>query len=545
MSKTSLATPSTNSGLSNEPGQGRTRKGSAFWLCFLALLVAAFLSALDLSAIPTALPTIINELHGGDKFVWVGSAYGLSSAAVLILAGRLADIWGRKPVMLASIALFCLGSILAGSARNMDMLIAARVIQGMGGGPIVAVSQIITSDLVSLAERGVYQGIIVLVWALAAGIGPVVGGALAEVSCQWRWLFYLNIPLTVLAFVLVTIFLRVRTPEGSARSKLMRVDWLGNALVAVGATLALLGLTWGGIQYPWSSVHVLVPLILGFVFITVFFVYEVYVPGEPTMPLDILANRTSFSGYLSTFVHGIISISAIYYLPVYFQACLGTSALQSSVNFLPVALVIAPFAVVAGLVVKAMNRYRPLNIAGWIISIVGFGLMSLLKADSPPARWIPFQLVMSVGTGIIYTSTVFPILAPLPVSRNAAALAFFVFCRTFSQTWGITIAGTILQNQLKARLPHAFASRFSSGVEIAYASIPLIHDLPEPLRTEVRAAFATSMSVIWKTMAGLCGVGIVTLFFMKEVPMVKHTDETYGLQEKAAVVAPTKSLQNV
>ncbi|OJT04410.1 hypothetical protein TRAPUB_4866 [Trametes pubescens] len=508
------------------------RKGSAFWLSFLAILVSMFLSALDLSAIPTALPTITDDLNGSDNFIWVGSAYGLASAAVLLLAGRLADIFGRKPVMLSSIALFTLGSVLAGISQSMSMLIAARgkLVQGMGGGSIITMAEIIMADLVPLAERGVYQGFIVLVWALAAGVGPVIGAVLAQ-KASWRWLFYLNLPLTGIAFALVSFFLHVRSPPGSIWQKLARVDWLGNFLMAAGSTLALLGLTWGGVSYPWDSAHVAVPLVVGLFLLGLFFVYEVCIPMEPTFPLQVIANRTSASAYLATFIHGITSMSAIYYLPVYFQACLGASPLRSSVQTLPMALVIAPFALVCGIIVKVINKYRAVNVVGWIISIIGFGLLSLLRADSPPPQWVGFQFLMSAGTGIVYASTIFAILAPLPVSRNAAALAFYTFSRTFAQTWGIAISGTILQNQLKDRLPAAFTSQFPAGVDISYQAIPLIANLEEPLRSEVRAAFASSMAVIWKVMVGLCGVGILTLFLLKEVPMVKHTDETYGLKE--------------
>ncbi|KAI0637536.1 iron permease [Trametes polyzona] len=511
----------------HEPKAG-SNKGSAFWLSFTAILVAMFLSALDLSAVPTALPTITEDLNGGDKFVWIGSAYGLSSAAVLLLSGRFADIFGRKPVMLSSITLFTIGSILAGVSKSMDMLIAARVIQGIGGGSIINMAEIITSDLVPLAERGIYQGMIVLVWALAAGVGPVIGASLAQ-KASWRWIFYLNLPLTGIAFVLVMVFLRVRSPAGSVWEKLARVDWIGNILMAAGTTLALLGLTWGGIHYPWDSAHVLVPLVLGLFLMGLFFVYEITIPAEPTLPLEVIANRTSASAYFATFIHGITSISAIYYLPVYFQACLGASPLRSSVQTLPTALVIAPFALLCGLTVKMTNKYRPVNVVGWVISIVGFGLLCLLRADSSTAQWVGFQFLMSVGTGIIYASTIFAILAPLPISRNASALAFYTFCRTFAQTWGITISGTILQNQLNNRLPPAFAAQFPAGVEISYAAIPIIGRLEPALRDEVRVAFADSMTVIWQVMVGLCGLGILSLLLLKEMPMLKHTDETYGL----------------
>ncbi|KAJ7758938.1 iron permease, partial [Mycena maculata] len=504
-------------------------KGRSFWLTFTAVIVSIFLSALDLTGVATALPTITADLEGGNLFVWVGSAYALSSTAILPLSGRLADIFGRRPLMLASIFFFALGSALAGAAQNMHMMIAARTIQGIGGGGIINLCEIIVSDLVPLSERGIYQGILGLTWSFASGIGPPIGGALA--STNWRWLFYLNLPLSGIAFLLVSLFLRVKTPSGSMGEKLARVDWLGNGIGISGTTLAILGLTWAGVAYPWGSAPVLAPLIIGIVLIVVFLTYELRMPvaREPTVPSDILANRNSLSGYLSTFFHGITSISIIYYLPVYFQACFDATPIRSGVDMLGTALVVAPFALIAGILVQTLNRYIPSNVAGWVLTIIGFGLLSMLTADATLGQWVGFQFVAAAGTGMIFAATVFPILAPLDVARTAAALGFFAFCRAFAQTWGLTIASTILQNELAKRLPVAFTSQFSSGFEIAYAAIPTIRGLEEPLKSEVRAAFAESMAVVWRAMIGVSCAGLLTCVLLTEVPMVQHTDETYGL----------------
>ncbi|EJF60042.1 MFS general substrate transporter [Dichomitus squalens LYAD-421 SS1] len=507
----------------------KPRKGSAFWLAFASMLVALFLSALDMSAIPTALPTIVDDLEGGDKFIWVGSAYGLASTSEV----RFADVFGRKHLLLASITLFALGSALAGAAQDMNLLIVARVVQGLGGGAIFLLTEIITSDLVPLAERGTYQGYLILAYSMASGIGPVVGGVLSD-KASWRWIFYLNLPVTGVAAFLTAVFLHLHSPEGSIWAKLVRMDWFGNALMVAGSTLTLIGLTWGGIRYSWSSAHVLIPLVLGIALMAIFFAYERAVVVEPSLPLDVLNNRTVLAANFATFVHGIVALAAIYYIPVYFQACKGASPMRSSVDTLPIALVISPFAILCGVTTKITQTYRPINLLGWVLSIIGFGLLTLLRPTTPMGQLVGFQFLMAAGVGIVWAAVIYPVLAPLPVTRIAAALGFFSFCRSFAQTWGITIAGVILQNQLKSRLPKSFVARYPEGVEIAYATIPMIPSLEEPLKTEVQDAFAASFSVIWKVMIGFCATGLLSVFLLKEIPMLRHTDGTYALKERSA-----------
>ncbi|KAJ7040778.1 MFS general substrate transporter [Mycena alexandri] len=545
---------------------GSRGKSRAFYLSFVAIMVTTFLSALDLTAVGTALPTIANALHDtkGD-YTWVGSAYALSSTAFIPLSGSLADAFGRRPIMLICIAFFAVGSALAGASQNMSMMIAARAIQGIGGGGIINLTEILTADLVPLSERGLYQGLIGLVWSFASAIGPPIGGALASGGdTAWRWLFYLNLPLTAIAFVLVWFFLSVRHPEGSVQSKLAQVDWVGNLIIILGSGLAIIGMTWGGIRYSWASVEVLAPLIIGFSLMFLFAVYEAKIPSRPTIPLDVIGNRTSLSGHvlilLTTAAHGITSISVIYYLPVFFQACFGASPIRSAVDLLPTALLIAPFALVAGTVVTLSKNYRVVNWMGWVAFLIGFGLFSTLREDSSAGKWVGYQIVTSIGAGMLVSAfpfptaallsftpslppQVFPLLAPLPNNRAASALALFSLTRSFFQAWGITISSTILQQSRlisiyrnrtcwRKKLPADFVAQFPPGFEIAYAAIPAIKQLEEPLRKQVQAAFAESMAVIWQVMIGISGLGLLVSFLMAEVPMDTTVDESYALKEK-------------
>ncbi|KAI0327034.1 iron permease [Cubamyces sp. BRFM 1775] len=510
-----------------------SKRGVAFWMVFVSSVMVDMLSALDLTAVSTALPTIVDHLHGTD-FIWAGSAYTVASTAVVPLIGNLVDAFGRKPILIAFVLVFALGSALSGAAQNMSMLIAGRTIQGLGGGGCIATTEIIYADMVPLPERGKFQGIIASAWAIAwqVAVGPPIGGALAG-SGAWRWLFFLNLPLCGLSVVVTTIFLNVHTPKASFREKIMQMDWTG-IIVMVGSTISiLLALTWGGLQFPWASGHVLAPLIIGAIGISMFFILEIFWLKGPTVPRFFFTNRTTFSGYLGTIFHGIGFMAVVYYLPVYFQASKGASAIGSGVDLLPLAFTIPAFAIATGLSAEIFRRYRPQNYMGWAIILAGFGILTILDKDSSRAAYIGAQIPLGVGLGIIWISTQFPILAPLPVSNSAHALAFFTFLRSFAQSWGTIVGGTILQNELARNLPEEFRMLFPGNVQIAYAAIPAISNLPDALRGEVRAVFARATRLIWQVMIGVAGAGLLSVLLMREEKLREDMDEQWGLRDGA------------
>ncbi|GJE91677.1 MFS general substrate transporter [Phanerochaete sordida] len=508
-----------------------TRKGVRFWLIFVAICVSLFLSALEYTAVSVALPTIVHDLEG-DDFVWVPSAYALASTALLPTTGGLAEIFGRRLSMLMSLGLFALGSALCGAAQNMNWLIAARAVQGAGGGGILAITSIIISDLVPLRERAIYNGFIGLVWAVACALGPVAGGGFTERG-QWRWLFYLNLPLSGFAAVLVVAFLRLKTPAGSLREKLGRMDWIGNALITSSSSACVIGLTWGGVKYPWSSIHVLAPLVIGIAGIAFFFVYEALWAKNPLIPFTLVSNRTSLSGYIQTFIGPIICIAAIYFSPVYFQACRNAGPVRSGVEMFGYGLVVGPMLIATGVSIARTKAYRAQLWAAWGFTMLAMGLCSTLRVDTPLARAIGVWVLLGVGSGIYFAATYFPVLAPLPVAENAHALAFFAFCRSFAGVWGVTIGTAVLQTQLTKKLPPAFVAQFPGGVSIAYSIIPAIPTLPEPLQSEVKAAFAESVAVIWQVMIGIAGIGFLASLFMKGLPLHTQVDQKWGLEDTA------------
>ncbi|GAA5882584.1 hypothetical protein JCM3774_002731 [Rhodotorula dairenensis] len=506
------------------------QQGLRFWLVVLALCCSSFLSALDLTAVSTALPQIASDFRSQD-YSWVGSAYSLTSTALIPWTGGLAQIFGRRPMMLLGLAVFALGSALVGASQNMAMVIAGRSVQGVGGGAILTMSAIVLTDLVPLAERGVFFGVLGAVWALASAIGPPIGGALASAGA-WRWLFYLNLPLTGMAMVLVFFCLDMKEPATTWREKLAQMDY-ANVIFVASSTAAILGLTWGGTTYAWSSFRVLVPLVVGFAGMVLFLAIEkTSFVKHPTVPFEILRHPTSLIGYVIAFLHGIVVMCIIYFFPIFLQACYGVSAVGSGIDSFTLSFTIAPFAVIGGISIVMSGHYQEQNLLGFGLAAIGFGLMTLLKWDSVTAAWAGYSVMVGVALGVLYPATEFPVVAPLTPAQQPQGVTFINFVRSFGQVFGISIGTTVLGNQLSKHLPADFAASLGKG-EGAIAAIPYIKDLDEPLRTAVRAAFADSLKVVWQTCIGLSGLGLVLSLFIKNMPLATSTDEeNWGLREK-------------
>ncbi|SCV67146.1 BQ2448_5792 [Microbotryum intermedium] len=517
-------------------------KGIRFWLIIVSLMLATFLAALDVTAISTALPTIAEALDSRE-FAWIANAYSVTSCAFIPLAGGLSAIFGRREILLAALAFFFVGSAMCGAAKNIDLMLAGRALQGVGAGSILTLTEIVLADLVPLSERGTYQGLFGAVWSLASATGPIIGGALAQ--AYWPSLFYINLPLSLFIAIVVMLCMKLKKPPGTRQEKLARIDFLGNFIFIVSITLLIIGLVWGDAPYPWSSGHVLAPLIIGIFGTIAWGVYEARYATHPTVPFSVMNNRTTIIGFFTTFVHGIsglaltllspiFSSQLFYYWPTYFQAVKGAGPIKSAVDFFSVAFVVAPFAMVAGASIGILQHYKTQNIIAWVLMTVGPGVLSLVTAGSPKKAWVPLPIPYSIGMGLLYAATVFPVLAPLSPVLAGPALGFLVFVRSFGNLLGVTVGSVILTNELKQKAPQEWLASIPGGVSGAYAAIPTIANLSEPLRSTVRVAFAHSIQRIWQIMIAFGGVGLIASLFIKSLALQTETDENFGIKEKKA-----------
>ncbi|KAJ7050784.1 major facilitator superfamily domain-containing protein [Mycena amicta] len=502
-----------------------------FWAIIASLSISQMLTAIEFTSVGTALPVIAQDLNGSN-YIWIGSAYTLASTALLPFCGGLAQIIGRRNVMLLAILFFMIGSALCGAATSMNFLIAGRTVQGLGAGGIVSLIQIIISDLVTLKDRGAFNGIISMSYGIGAGAGPVIGGALAQRG-QWRWLFYMNLPIGGLCGLLIAVFVRLKTPKAPLHEKLQRLDFIGNALIVASTTSIVIALTWAGTVFAWDSPKVLAPLVVGVAGLGAFLVYEAFVPRYPIIPLSLMATRTAFSGHIQNFLAALVLAAIGYWLPVYFQACKSAGPIASGVDVFGITFTVAPVSAITGVLINKTKRYRPQMWLGWALMIVGAALLGTITENSKRATAIGFQILIGAGIGLAYVGTYFPVLAPIPVTLNAQALAYFFFLRQFALIWGVTVGGTILQNRLTATLPADFLARFPGGTQIAFTIIPSIGTLDPVLRDQVRASFAKAFQLLWNVLAAFSGAGLLISLPMKGLPLHNQVDKAWGQQEAA------------
>ncbi|KAF2188483.1 MFS general substrate transporter [Zopfia rhizophila CBS 207.26] len=506
-----------------------------FWLVFLSLCLLSFASALDGSIITTALPTVARSLGpaASSNYVWIANSFTLTQTAIQPLTAQLCNIFGRRIPMLTAIALFAIGSGVAGGATNVGMVIAGRAVQGLGSGGIYMLVDLIVCDLVSLRDRGKYLGIVLSTAAVGAILGPVVGGGLAEAS--WRWVFYVNVPIAGLVLVIMWLFLNVTYKKSGWWQIVRRIDWIGNTLFIAAVTSMLLGLIFGGVVAPWSSYRVIVPLVLGIVGWIIFHVFEASsCCYEPSVPPKLFANRTSFIGFVLAFDGAMLLQWTIYFLPIYFQGVKSTSPLTSGVNTLPYNAFLIPAAMVAGGVMSKLGIYRPLYSIGFALIALGVCLFSTLNSSSPTALWVIFQMFTAIGQGFVATTILPAIQAALPESEIASATGMYAFLRSFGFIWGVTVPSLVFNALFNknAYLISDAAVRDSLTGANAYGSASGAYrtQLPAPVRAEVESVYQLSLKMVWRVAIAFALFGFVISFGSRQLELRKEVAEDFRLQ---------------
>ncbi|SIR23274.1 MDR family MFS transporter [Micromonospora avicenniae] len=480
-------------------------------LLMIGLMTGMLLAALDQTIVGTALPTIVGELGGISHYSWVVTAYLLASTASTPLYGKISDLYGRRPVFLFAIGAFLVGSLLAGLSQNMTQLILTRGVQGLGAGGLITLAFTIISDVLSPRERGRYQGLFGAVFGIASVAGPLVGGYFAETN--WRWIFYINVPLALVAIVVCYHVMRLIPFEHRERT----VDWLGAALLVAGVSAILLALSWGGNEYAWGS-GVIIGLIVAGAVLSALFVLQERRVAEPILPLHLFRLRTFALANTAVFVIGLVMFGSIIFIPLYLQIVKGASPTESGLLMLPMMVGIIGTSILTGRAMTRIGRYKWFPVVGSVVLVVGMLLFTQLHVAT--TLWLAFlyMVVIGVGLGLCMQSLILAVQNAVSVRDLGAGTSSATFFRSLGGSFGVAILGTVLSSGLAtglaSRLPGALAqlppdqraaAEAAGGTNISINDPATIMALPGPVRNAIQEAFVAALHPVFLT-AGLIAI---------------------------------------
>lgn len=449
----------------------RRLQGFALFSVLAALMLTLLLEALDQTVVGTALPRIIGALQGFDRYTWAVTAYTLASVTMVPIVGKLSDLFGRKWFLVSGAAIFLLGSVLAGASQSMNELIAFRALQGLGAGMGIALVFTVVGDIFPPAERARWQAIFGVVYGFSNLVGPTLGGWLTDHgpllgtlvtdATRWRWVFYINLPVGILALAALLIYLptniSLRTSQHSGWAAIRRIDFPGAILVSAATVCLLMGLTWGSNAiYDWNSAQVIGILVASGVMYVLFFVVERYAL-EPVLPLDLFRNQVFSIALLLSMLQLMVLVGLIIYLPLFLQGVLGVSATDSGAAITPLTLSSVIGAALAGIVVSIFKKYRIVSIVGAFVMTVGVFLLLRLSISINVLEMIVYMVIAGLGLGVFFSVLQLAAQNSIPRSRLGVGTAAVRFVSQIGAVLGVAVVGTVvnqtLASDIVSRLP--------------------------------------------------------------------------------------------
>ncbi|KAJ3020485.1 UNVERIFIED_CONTAM: hypothetical protein HDU68_010156 [Siphonaria sp. JEL0065] len=426
---------------------------SQFIAVYIGLLLAIMLAALDQTIVSTALRAIVTEFGKQELVPWIGSSFLLTAAPLGTLYGKFADIWGRKPVFIFAIVVFELGSLLCGAATSMEFLIVGRAIAGVGGGGIFALVLIILSDIVSIQDRGKYQGAIGAIFGLSSVIAPLLGGAFSD-HVSWRWCFYINLPLGAITLATVA-FLRFPAVEGTIREKIARIDGYGACLLFASIICLVTPLQLGGSIWEWASAQVIIMFILSIIFGAAFVYVELYIAKEPIIPPQIFINSSVPALLGVGLCLGAGFLSCAYYISLFFQVVFEESATAAGLELIPLVFGLVITSISSGVLTSKFGRYQPFFFVGPVVMIFGTVLVSGFDGNSSLVERVFFLIIFGLGVGCLMQMRVIAMQASVPHEMIAIATALIQTCNTLGGAIGVAITGSIFNNLIVSNTANA------------------------------------------------------------------------------------------
>ncbi|HEX4431970.1 MAG TPA: MDR family MFS transporter [Frankiaceae bacterium] len=502
------------------------------------LMLGMFLATLDQTIVSTALPTIVGEFHRQDLLSWVVTVYLLTSTVSTPLYGKASDLYGRKRVLQLSICIFLVGSALCGLAQNMTQLIGFRALQGIGAGGLMSLALAVIADIIPPRERGRYQGYFSVVFVSSSIIGPLLGGFLVD-SASWRWVFYVNLPLGLVALVVIN---RVLHLPFTARQ--VKIDWAGATLLVAGVSAILVGTQTGGRDFGWTS-----PTLLGLfaagALLIVAFVFRERVATEPILPLRLLRNDTFRGTSLIGFLTGGVMFGVIIFLPQYLQVVRGTSATASGLMMLPVLLGVLLTSIVSGRLISRFGRYKGFVVSGTIIATAGLLLLAQLGPHTSLVVLGSWMFITGGGMGLLMQTLVMATQSAVETRDLGIATSSVMFFRTMGGAVCASAFGALLTNRLSLGLTHhlppAVAKEVGRSADKLVTSPDAVKALPATVRHAIGIAYSSALGDVFLTAVPLVAVCIGLALTLREVQLRNVSGLQRAAQEAAELefVEPT------
>ncbi|KAI9499823.1 major facilitator superfamily domain-containing protein [Coemansia spiralis] len=504
-------------------------QGKRLYLALAGLDALLFLAALDLTIIATVYVEIANSFNALSRAEWTITSYMLAATAIQPIYGKFSDILGRAEAIVVSVVLFVLGSVLCAVSRSMEMLIASRAVQGLGGGGIMSLIFVVVADVLSERDRGKYIGIFTCTWGLASAVAPILGGVIVQRS-DWRIIFWINLPFCAVALLLVLFFMRLPKPAGSIREKAAKIDGLGSTLFLLGTVPLLLGLSWGGREYSWVSPLVLGCLGSGALMLAVFMLVEWKIPSEPIVPSRLLAVRNVALSALGHLFFGAAGYGPIVFVPQWALLVRGASAISAGIHLLPFTVGSVITSVLGGFIMSRTGRYRRLIVIGAILLCTGNGLLVLLDRDTSLGLQIGILFLCGLGAGACIQPIMMAAQAAVEGHDMAAATTLCAFLRSLGGILCVAILSSIMHSVIKkglTRIALAAPRYIFTIVQVAENQAVIYSPgVSEELRSMVVAVYMKSMRLAFFALLPFSGALVLSTLGYRHIELNRQRKKT-------------------